>query len=213
MKGAFLISLFTCCCLAISCEPKKQAGPFTVPVTPASLDTITEGNQEPMAAYVGVDISPMDMSYYPVDYPKLKMAKSITDPPLARVIYSRPHLQGRKLFPDILKYGEPWRLGANEATELQLFRDATIQEKKVAAGRYVLYCIPTAEKWTIVINSNIDTWGLQPDVSKDIARFDIPARQTAGRLEYFSMVFEKTNTGADLLMGWDNVEARLAFRF
>ncbi|HVZ55618.1 MAG TPA: DUF2911 domain-containing protein, partial [Chitinophagaceae bacterium] len=74
--------------------------------------------------YAPVDVSPMDMSYYPVDYPMAKMANPDTLPPLARVIYSRPHLQGRQLFHGLLSYGVPWRLGANEATELDLFSEA-----------------------------------------------------------------------------------------
>jgi Protein of unknown function (DUF2911) len=67
--------------------------------------------------YATVDVSPMDMSYFPVEYYKLNMTRQPTTPLVVRVIYSRPHLNGRKLFADILKYGEPWRLGANESTE------------------------------------------------------------------------------------------------
>jgi hypothetical protein len=163
--------------------------------------------------YAGVDVSPMDISYYPVDYPILKMAGTVTNPPLTRVVYSRPHLQGRKLFHEVLKYDEPWRLGANESTELDLYRDATIQGKKIKAGRYVLYCIPQPEKWIIVLNTNIDSWGLHPDSTKDIARFTIPVKQTNNHLEYFTIIFEKTDGGADMLMAWDNIEARLPINF
>ena len=105
--------------------------------------------------YAGVDISPMDMSYFPVDYPILKMTVSSTPPPVMRLIYSRPHLQGRTLFVDLLKYGQPWRLGANEATEIDFYRDVTIQEKIIPAGRYILYCIPQEKKWDIILNTNI----------------------------------------------------------
>lgn len=155
----------------------------------------------------------MDMCYFPADYTKLKMAKAVTEPPLARIIYSRPHLEGRKLFKSVLKFGEQWRLGANESTEIQLYKDATIQGKKVAAGRYILYCIPQPDKWVIIFNSNTDTWGLHQDTTKDVARFDAPARTTNSRLEYFTMVFEKTTPGADLVMAWDDVEARLGMTF
>jgi hypothetical protein len=160
-----------------------------------------------------IDISPMDMSYFPDDYPIQKMSKKTSVLPEARVIYSRPHLQGRKLFQNLLKYGEQWRLGANESTELDLYVDATIQDKKIKAGRYVLYCIPEAENWNIILNSNIDSWGLHPDSTKDIAHFIIPVKQTTNQLEYYTMIFEKTNDGANLLMAWDNLEARLPFRF
>ncbi|MCW3116706.1 MAG: hypothetical protein JWM28_788, partial [Chitinophagaceae bacterium] len=84
-------------------------------------DTTLAENETRRNPYSPIDVSPMDMSYYPVDYTKLKMTGSIKEPPAARVIYSRPHLQGRELFHGLLNYDEPWRLGANESTEIQLF--------------------------------------------------------------------------------------------
>ncbi len=163
--------------------------------------------------YASIDVSPMDMSYFPVDYPKLKMTKAVNTPPLARVIYSRPHLQGRHIFHEVLKYGEPWRLGANESSEFDLYADAIILGQKIPAGRYIIYCIPIQDNWTIVLNSNIDSWGLEPDPSKDFAKFIIPVHLTNSSLEYFTMVFEKSATGASLVMAWDNIEARLPISF
>ena len=208
--GIFIAFLLLGLCSCKNGEEKKETGEKNV----NKEDSINKSNpQTAVNPYDPIDISPMDMAYYPAEYPKLKMTKAITAPPVARVIYSRPHLQGRQLFHDILKYGEAWRLGANESTELQLYRDVTIQNKKVKAGRYVLYCIPQPDKWTIILNSNIDSWGLQPDSTKDIAHFDIPVKQTNNHIEYFTIVFEKTDSGADLLMVWDNLEARLPINF
>ncbi len=163
--------------------------------------------------YVSIDISPMDMSYFPVDYPKIKASGAASAPPLARVIYSRPHLQGRTLFKDILKYGEPWRLGANESTEIELYSDAVIEGKKVKAGRYILYCIPENDKWTLVLNSNLDTWGLHPDASKDVIRVSVPIHQTDHFLEYFTIVFQGKDKIAQLIMGWEKTEAKLSLQF
>jgi Protein of unknown function (DUF2911) len=196
-----------------SCNGNKEKNDHAV-TTGTTPDTSTLIKAErAVNPYAPVDISPMDMSYYPADYPKLKMADSVSQPPFARIVYSRPHLQGRKLFTDVLKYGEPWRLGANEATELDLYSDATIQDKKIKAGRYILYCIPQQDKWTIVLNSNIDSWGLHPDSTKDIAKFTVPSRQTGNFLEYFTMVFEKTGNHVELVMAWESVEARLPISF
>lgn len=182
----------------------------------ATLDTIpdTDARRAQQAnPYAAVDVSPMDMCYFPADYPLQKMTDKTNRPPVARIIYSRPHLQGRKMFGNVLKYGQPWRLGANEASEVQLFQEISIQDKKIAAGRYSLYCIPFEDKWTIVFNSKVDAWGLRQDPSKDLHRFDIPISFANRPLEYFSMVFEKTDTGADLVMAWDNVIARLPLQF
>lgn len=199
--------------LFVSCTNKPVKEKTTLPVNGKKDTASATKPDNTINPYVQLDISPMDMSYHPADYPKLKMAKTTVTSPLARVVYSRPHLQGRKLFNDVLKYGEPWRLGANEATELDLYSDAVIQGKKIKAGRYVLYCIPQQDKWTIVLNSNIDSWGLQPDPSKDITRIEVPVQQTRNSLEFFTMIFLQSASGADLLMAWDNVEIKLPISF
>jgi hypothetical protein len=197
--------------LLFSCKEKeKQTVVANKPVKDSVTNVIPDSTAN---TYAAVDISPMDMSYYPADYPKLKMTTNITQPPVARVIYSRPHLQGRELFHDVLKYGEHWRLGANESTEIDFFRDVTIQGKKIKAGRYILYCILGPATWSIVVNSNIDSWGLQQDTTKDVQRFEIPVTHGNPQLEYFTMVFAKTNSGAELVMAWDDVVAKLPIDF
>jgi Protein of unknown function (DUF2911) len=177
------------------------------------VGTGNENKKEPVNTtnpYASIDKSPMDMIYFPVDYPKLKMSHTISIPPVARIIYSRPHREGRKIFGELLKYGEPWRLGANEATEIELHRDVTIQNKKVAKGRYILYCIPYENKWTIVFNSNVDSWGLKMDSRDDVYKFDSPLTfNSALLIEYFTIAFEKNDTGFNLLMVWENMMAKL----
>ncbi len=160
-----------------------------------------------------VDVSPMDMSYWPVDYPKLHMAGQVKTPPLARVIYSRPQLQGRKMFPEILQYEQLWRLGANEATELQLFKDAEVEGQLIKAGRYTLYCIPHPDSWTLIFNTTTDTWGLREEHSTDFARVEVPVTKTALELEHFTMVFLEKETQTELFIGWGDLATRIRFKF
>ena len=163
--------------------------------------------------FAPVDISPMDVAYFPVDFPVQKMAKSLSTPPVMRVLYSRPHRQGRRIFGDLVQYGEPWRLGANEASEIELFQPVTIQEKKLEKGRYTIYCIPYSDHWTIVFNSNVFSWGLKPDRKQDKYQFDVPVELTSSPIEYFTMVFEKLDgQSTNLLMAWDQVLVRLPIK-
>jgi hypothetical protein len=198
---------------ALSCE-QKQKQPVDIPQDKVDSSLLKPGVPEIAPnAYASVDISPMDMSYFPVDYPKLKMANPNLPPPVIRLIYSRPHLQRRALFNGILKYNEPWRLGANEASEINFYRAVTIQGRKIKPGRYVIYGIPHPDKWIIALNSNIDTWGLKQDTAKDVARFEIPVSTNGASLEYFTMVFEKTDDGANLIIAWADVVAKLPIQF
>ena len=107
-----------------------------------------------------LDKSPMDMSYWPANYPILRMSGKAKDEPVGRLIYSRPLKNGRDIFGGIIKYNELWRLGANESTELELFRSVRIAGKPVPEGRYTMYCIPTESKWTMIINRDNYCWAV-----------------------------------------------------
>ncbi len=157
-----------------------------------------------------VDKSPMDMSYYPANYPVLKIQDKPTEPLAARVMYSRPQKAGRTIFGGLVKYGEIWRLGANEATEIEFFKPVKIDGKKVAKGRYTLYAIAYESTWTFILNKDTDTWGaFKYDMKKDILRVSVPVQKTEEPLESLAMGFEKTSTGFKLVVGWDNVKAGL----
>lgn len=167
----------------------------------------------PVTHIVSPDQSPMDMLYFPDNFPVLKMSGNATSP-LMRIIYSRPQKQGRKVFGGLIKYNEPWRLGANEATEIEFFAAATIQNKKINPGRYILYCIPQETKWTIIFNSNLYTWGLQQNKSKDLLQFDIPVEKNKVSIEYFTIASEKKSDRSTIInFFWDDVKASLAINF
>ena len=163
------------------------------------------GTSTTTPATSALDKSPMDMAYYPVNYPVLKVQEKATEPLLARVIYSRPQKNNRVVFGNLIEYGEVWRMGANEATEIEFFRDVKIGGKKLLKGRYTMYAIPTEKDWTIIFNRDTDTWGaFRYDSKKDALRVSIPTQKSTTPSEAFSMEFKKSASGADLYIGWDD---------
>jgi len=195
-----------------SCNTEDEKKP-ALNDTPAKIDTPVRV-LPPVTHYTVPDRSPMDMLYFPGDYPLLKMAGKTSELPLIRIIYSRPQKQGRRIFDGLVKYNVPWRLGANESTEIEFFSKATIQNKAVAAGRYVLYCIPQETKWTLVLNSNLYSWGLQQDRQKDIMQFEVPIEKNKVIIEYFTIAIEKkSDKNADIIFLWDDVKAKLPVSF
>ena len=178
-----------------------------------NLDSAVKSNNP----YVNQDQSYLDMSWFPVDYPIEKMKGNDSLHLIAKLIYSRPHKKGRILFAEskesLCAYGVPWRLGANEATEIELFENVNIAGQNIPKGSYVLYCIPHADRWTIIFNSNLHTWGLHINTAKDIFKTDVPVLKQEPALEDFTMVFKENTTGADLIMAWDNVKTVLPIVF
>ncbi len=160
------------------------------------------------------DKSPMDMSYYPANYPVLKIQDKITEPLVMRIIYSRPQKAGRTIFGEMIEYGKVWRLGANEATEIEFFKNVRIGGKKISKGRYTLYAIVNKNSWTIIVNKDTDTWGAFKYNSKnDVMRTDLPVQKMDASVESFSMAFEKTITGCQLIVAWDTIKVVLPVNF
>ena len=152
-----------------------------------------------------LDKSAMDMSYYPVNYTILRIQDKATEPLVARLVYSRPLRNGRNVFGELLEYNKVWRLGANEATEIEFYKDVLINGKIISHGRYTLYAIPTEEKWTIMVNRETDIWGaFKYDSGKDVVRIDLPVQKLTEPLEAFTMFFEKMPTGFAMVAAWDN---------
>jgi hypothetical protein len=162
------------------------------------------------ASSSSLDNSPLDMSYYPADYPVLKIQDKVNEPLIARVVYSRPQKRGRKLFGELVSYGQVWRLGANEATEIEFFRDVKIDGKTLKKGRYTLYALVNEGNWTLIFNKETDTWGaFRYNASKDVLRATVPVEKQSEITEAFSIAFQKAGKGASLVFNWDDILVKL----
>ena len=162
----------------------------------------------------GDDASPMDL----VQYPSNSRLRNYVKPeeldaavPKVRVVYSRPQKKGRTIFGDLVKYGEPWRLGANETTEITFFDDVTIGGKEVKKGKYGLMVIPSADKWEFVIHTNIPSWGtFGHDDATNVASVSAPVSKGASEVENLSIVFDKKgDKNVDMVVAWDKTQVRM----
>lgn len=150
-----------------------------------------------------MDASPMDLALY----------RDKNDVAVARVIYSRPQKREREIFGKLIPYGEVWRTGANEATELTLYQDMKVADAIVKAGSYTLYTIPGEKEWTVILNNKTNTWGAyEYSAKEDKVRIKVPVRQAPNTIESLSMTFQESNKGADLLIGWDDSYVKVPFQ-
>ena len=151
-----------------------------------------------------IDKSPMDMAHYPVNYPVLKIQDKATEPLIARVIYSRPQKNNRQVFGELVEYNTVWRMGANEATEIEFYRDVKIGDKKILKGKYTLYAVVNPAEWTMILNKETDTWGaFKYDQKKDVVRVKVPVKQSSETADAFTVFFEKITNGINLNIAWD----------
>lgn len=167
----------------------------------ASVNVNAQSTKAPV-----LDKSPMDMCYYPNNYPVLKIQDKVNEPIVSRVIYSRPQRSGRKVFGELVEFGKVWRMGANEATEIEFYKDVTFNGSQVKKGRYTIFAITTPGKWTVILNKELDTWGaFKYDSKKDVLRTEVIPEKLTDSLESFTIYFDKLNrTTAAMYISWDD---------
>ena len=173
----------------------------------ACLATLTMNAQD----FADVDKSPLDAVYYPNRAAFRAFAKTdsakLANEPRIRILYSRPSKKGREIFgtEKMIPYGEPYRLGANETTEIQFFAPVKIGDAVIPAGRYTLGAIPTAANWEVFVSLDLDGWGVyayKPE--HNVATVTVPTKQVAETIEHFSItLYEATPGVVHLKMGWD----------
>jgi hypothetical protein len=75
------------------------------------------------------------------------------------VAYGRPVAKGRALFGQLVRWNEVWHPGADQATELSVDHDITVEGKELKAGAYTLWLIARdGRPWTVIFNSAVHVW-------------------------------------------------------
>jgi hypothetical protein len=125
--------------------------------------------------------------------------------------YSRPAIRGRKIFGDLVPYGQVWRTGANQATTLTFTDEVIIGGAKVPAGKYGFLTIPDRNEWTLIITKQTDV--NNPTLYKqenDVVRVKAKPTTLSVPVENFTIQFANVKaTGADIQVMWDNVAVAL----
>ncbi len=125
--------------------------------------------------------------------------------------YSSPRAKGRKIYGELVPFGQVWRTGANEATALVTPVDLTIGGTTVAAGSYTIFTVPNKDKWTLIISKKTGEWGTDyPGQANDLVRIDMKVSVIPSPVDNFIISFEKAGDGANLNIDWETTRASVA---
>ncbi len=129
-----------------------------------------------------------------------------------KVDYSSPRAKGRKIFGDLVPYGQVWRTGANEATSFVTDANLTAGGKDIPAGNYTIFTVPNADKWTLIINKKTGEWGIPYKYESDeLARVDMSSSKTSSPVENFTIAFDQKGNTCTMRMEWENTRAQVDF--
>lgn len=105
------------------------------------------------------------------------------------VTYSRPVARGRDLFGALVPYEKVWNPGADQATAVSFSRDVKINGQPLPAGKYSIWAIPRADRWTLIFSKAGDVFHEPyPGEAQDAIRLDV-APSTAAHFEALTFYF------------------------
>jgi hypothetical protein len=145
--------------------------------------------------------------------PTASASCDLGDGRMINTVYSSPRMKGRKIYGDLVPFGKVWRAGANEATTFVTSSDLLVGGTPVPAGKYTIFTVPGADKWTLIINRKTGEWGI-PYIyeSSELARIGMTVSKLPSPLEDFTIAYDKSPVGCSLRMDWEAARASVNIR-
>lgn len=125
--------------------------------------------------------------------------------------YSRPGIKGRKIFGDLVPFGELWRPGASGPTVLSFNTEVTIGGILLKPGKYGLLSIPDIEEWTLIITTDMEGHNFRLlNVENEKVRLKVKSVALNYCVDLFTMQFTKiTIDYCEICMQWEKTSISL----
>ncbi len=124
------------------------------------------------------------------------------------ISYGQPSVRGRVIFGELVPYGQVWRAGANEATEITFRRKVTVAGVPVDTGTYTFFVIPAEKEWLIILNKQLGQWGAyeyDKHKDKDVLKAPVPVQSLSSVQEKLTYKLSKKT----LTISWDKTSVAI----
>ena len=124
--------------------------------------------------------------------------------------YSRPSVNGRIIFGNILPFDSLWRTGANGPTTFTTQDSLTINGKGLPKGTYIILSKPGRTSWEIMFNKNPAVSYTNYLPQDDVLRLTVPVTKTSKKIETFTISVSDIKTNNCMLsFEWDNASVQI----
>lgn len=166
-----------------------------------------------IAAFIAVSVAGYSQWTAPAASPRQTVEQQFSMSKIS-VDYGRPGVKGRKIFGDLVPYGQVWRAGANSSTKIEFRQSINFGGEIVPAGIYGLFIVPTEKEWKIILNKDSQQWGAyEYDAKLDVAEVTVPVQKVADKQEYFEISLQPVDDNAiNLVFKWDDIKAQLPLK-
>ncbi|HEY6438184.1 MAG TPA: DUF2911 domain-containing protein [Ignavibacteriaceae bacterium] len=121
--------------------------------------------------------------------------------------YSCPGVKGRKIFGELVPYGEVWRTGANEVTSITFSDAVKVNGNDLPAGTYGIHTIPGEGEWEIIFSKDTEINGSSTyDPTKEALRVNVKPEKHHF-MERMTFVFaDVSDKSVNVNLLWDELE-------
>ncbi len=120
--------------------------------------------------------------------------------------YGRPGVKDRKVWGELVPYGEVWRTGANESTTITFSTAVKVEGHELPAGTYGLQTIPAADQWTLVLSKDVEVGGgfnYKPE--NDAMRATVKPMPAEHRERLAFDFDDVTDNSAKVVLHWEKI--------
>ncbi|NCT09384.1 MAG: DUF2911 domain-containing protein [Flavobacteriia bacterium] len=162
-------------------------------------------------ATVGFSVKAQIKTPQPSTFQKIEQAVGLSNITLE---YSRPNMNGRAIFGNLVPFGEIWRTGANANTKITFSTDVTIDGKSLKKGTYAIFTKPNKNAWEVIFYSDATNWGTPRtwDETKVALQTSVNVQEMPMNIETFTMTFDDiTNNSAVIGILWEKANVEIKF--
>jgi hypothetical protein len=129
------------------------------------------------------------------------------------ITYGRPSMRGRRIMGSLVPYGRVWCPGADEVTTITTSKGLRVGDLSLPAGRYALWMLPTADAWTLIINSDTNAFHTYHNSRTDLGQIRLQKRALSEPVEQLTFAIEKNpaGPGGAIKMRWETTEVSAPF--
>lgn len=121
-----------------------------------------------------------------------------------RIDYGRPNLYGRDVL-SMAREGQIWRLGADQATEIESTATLVVAGTELKAGRYSLWARKTGDdQWVLAFHPATGVWGDPPLTDGFVAETPLSTRTADDAADQLTIDIEADGQDVLIEIHWGN---------
>ena len=124
-----------------------------------------------------------------------------------KIDYSSPGVKGRKVWGELVPFGEIWRTGANEATTITFSDPVKVNGTELPSGTYGIHTIPNESEWEFIFSKDTKVDGSSNfDKEKEVLRVKAKPEEHHFMERMTFLFTDVTDNSASVNLLWDKLK-------